>query len=70
VWLPLAQDARADRIAAFLARKRISVATAEPYATSATAPQALRLALGSADLDSLRQALTKVREVVDAAPYW
>jgi DNA-binding transcriptional MocR family regulator len=70
VWLPLAQDARADRIAAFLARKRISVATAEPYATSATAPQALRLALGSADLDSLRQALTKVREVVDADPYW
>ena len=50
-----------DRIAALLARKRISVATAEPYATSAPAPQALRLALGSADLDSLRQALIGVR---------
>jgi DNA-binding transcriptional MocR family regulator len=37
VWLPLAQDARADRIAALLARKGISVATAEPYATSAPA---------------------------------
>ena len=70
VWLPLAQDARADRIAAFLARKRISVATAEPYTTSATAPQALRLALGSADLDSLRRALTEVREVVEADPHW
>ena len=70
VWLPLAQDARADRIAAFLARKRISVATAEPYATSAPVPQALRLALGSADLDSLRQALGEVREVVEADPYW
>jgi DNA-binding transcriptional MocR family regulator len=68
-WLPLAQDARADRIAALLARKRISVATAEPYATSAPAPQALRLALGSADLDSLRQALIGVREVVEADPY-
>jgi DNA-binding transcriptional MocR family regulator len=69
-WLPLAQDARADRIAALLARKRISVATAEPYATSAPAPQALRLALGSADLDSLRQALIGVKEVVEADPYW
>jgi hypothetical protein len=31
---------------------------------------ALRLALGSADLDSLRQALIGVREVVEADPYW
>ena len=69
VWLPLAQDARADRIAALLARKGISVATAEPYATSAPAPQALRLALGSADLDSLRRALDEVREAVEADPY-
>ena len=69
VWLPLAQDARADRIAAFLAGKGISVATAEPYATSAPAPQALRLALGSADLDSLRQALAVVREAVETDPY-
>jgi DNA-binding transcriptional MocR family regulator len=69
VWLPLAPDARADRIAALLARRRISVATAEPYTTSATAPQALRLALGSADVDSLRRALTEVREVVEADPY-
>jgi DNA-binding transcriptional MocR family regulator len=69
VWLPLAQDARADRIAAFLAGKCISVATAEPYATSAPAPQALRLALGSADLDSLRQGLGEVRAAVEADPY-
>jgi DNA-binding transcriptional MocR family regulator len=69
VWLPLAPDARADRIAALLARKRVSVATAEPYATSAPAPQALRLALGSADLDSLRQALDEVRAAVEADPY-
>ncbi len=70
VWLPLAQDARADRIAALLARKGISVATAEPYATSAPVPQALRLALGSADLGALRQALGEVREVVEADPFW
>ena len=35
VWLPLAEDARADRIAASLARRGISVSTAEPFATSA-----------------------------------
>ena len=68
-WLPLAQDARADRIAAFLAGRRISVSTAEPFATSAPVPQALRLALGSADPDSLRQALGTVREVVETDPY-
>jgi hypothetical protein len=52
-----------------LVRKRVSVATAEPYATSAPTPQALRLALGSADLDSLRQALGEVRDAVEADPY-
>ena len=57
VWLPLPEDARADRIAASLARQHVSVSTAEPYATCTPAPQAIRLALGSADLGSLRQAL-------------
>jgi DNA-binding transcriptional MocR family regulator len=69
VWLPLPEDARADRIAASLARRRISVATAEPFATSAHIPQAIRMALGSAELGNLRQALSAVREVVDADPF-
>jgi len=69
VWLPLPEGARADRIAASLARQRISVSTAEPFATSAHIPQAIRLALGSAELHGLRQALSEVREVVDADPY-
>jgi DNA-binding transcriptional MocR family regulator len=47
VWLPLAQDARADRIAASLMREHISISTAEPFATSAHVPQEIRLALGS-----------------------
>jgi DNA-binding transcriptional MocR family regulator len=68
-WLPLPQDARADRIAAFLAGRRISVSTAEPFATSAPVPQALRLALGSADPDNLRQALGTVRQVVETDPF-
>jgi DNA-binding transcriptional MocR family regulator len=68
-WLPVAKDARADLVAALLARRRISVSTAEAFATTDHVPQALRLALGSAELPSLRQALREVKDAVDAAPY-
>ncbi|MEV7373754.1 PLP-dependent aminotransferase family protein [Streptomyces sp. NPDC090301] len=63
-WLPLPDDARADRLTATLARQHISVSTAEPYTTTTHTPQALRLALGSTDLDRLRATLRTVREVV------
>ncbi|WP_031515626.1 PLP-dependent aminotransferase family protein [Streptomyces sp. NRRL F-5123] len=63
-WLPLPDDARADRLTAALARRNISVATAEPFATSPHPPQALRLALGSTDPDRLRSTLRTVRQVV------
>jgi DNA-binding transcriptional MocR family regulator len=66
VWLPLAEDARADRIAGSLTRQRISVSTAEPFAVSVPVPQALRLALGSVEVRGLAQALRKVRDVVEA----
>jgi DNA-binding transcriptional MocR family regulator len=69
VWLPLPEGARADRIAASLARDHVSVATAEPFAISAPAPQAIRLALGSADLSSLRATLSTVRQVGDLDAY-
>lgn len=69
VWLPLPEEARADRIAAALAREHISVATAEPFAISAPAPQAIRLALGSAELPSLRAALSTVRQIVETDAY-
>ncbi|MEV4146444.1 PLP-dependent aminotransferase family protein [Amycolatopsis sp. NPDC049691] len=62
LWLPLAPDARADRIAAALARRRVAVATAEPFATTPTVPHALRLALGSVGLAELRDALEAVRQ--------
>ena len=65
-WLPLPEGARADRIATSLSRQRISVATAEPYAITTHTPQAIRLALGSADLPSLRATLGTVRQVVEA----
>ncbi|MFJ1578034.1 PLP-dependent aminotransferase family protein [Streptomyces sp. NPDC088182] len=60
-WLPLPDDARADRLTAILARQRILVTTAEPFTTSTHTPQAIRLALGSTDLDSLQSTLRTVR---------
>jgi DNA-binding transcriptional MocR family regulator len=64
-WLPLPEDARADRIAATLARHRISVSTAEPFTTTTThTPQAIRLALGSACLDSLPSTLRTVARII------
>jgi DNA-binding transcriptional MocR family regulator len=66
VWLPLAQEVRADRVAMALMRERISVSTAEPFATSAPVPHAIRLALGSVELGTLREALAKVKRVIDA----
>ncbi|HEY2255539.1 MAG TPA: PLP-dependent aminotransferase family protein [Variovorax sp.] len=69
VWLPLPEETRADRVAAALMRDGVSVSTAEPFATSAHVPHALRLALGSVGLDSLRSALQAVRRVVGEQSY-
>ncbi|WP_394822791.1 PLP-dependent aminotransferase family protein [Pendulispora albinea] len=65
LWLPLPEEVRADQITAALLREHVSVSTAEPFATAAHVPHALRLALGSTDLDTLRRALDKVKRVVD-----
>ncbi|WP_405162896.1 PLP-dependent aminotransferase family protein [Nocardia sp. NBC_01499] len=69
LWLPLIEDVRADQIAAELVREHVSVSTAEPFAVSANVPHAIRLALGSTDLDTLREALGRVKQVVDAHTY-
>lgn len=66
VWLSLAEEVRADQVAAALMHERISVSTAEPFATSGRVPHAIRLALGSVDLGTLRQALEKVAAVIAA----
>lgn len=66
LWLPLREDARADLITAALKREQVAVCTAEPFAVSGHVPHALRLALGSVDLTTLRQALEKVKWVVQA----
>lgn len=67
-WLPLAPGQRADRVAAALWSQGVSVATAEPFATTAQAPHALRLALGSVEMPVLEAALQRVRRTVDAEP--
>ena len=64
VWLPLPEETRADRVAAALMRDGVSVSTAEPFSASQHVPHALRLALGSVGLDSLRSALRTVRRVI------
>jgi DNA-binding transcriptional MocR family regulator len=66
LWLPLPEDVRADLVATALAAKHVSVSTAEPFATSSHVPHAIRLALGSTDPDTLRQALLEVKRVIDA----
>lgn len=69
MWLPLPDDARADRIAATLASEHVSVSTAEPFATSTHPPQAIRLALGSTDHHRLRVTLHRVRQAIDDDPH-
>ncbi len=65
LWLPLPEEVRADRIVMALMQADISVSTAEPFATTDHVPHALRLALGSVDLDTLDAALRKVKQVSD-----
>jgi DNA-binding transcriptional MocR family regulator len=69
VWLPLPGDARADQVAAALMRETVSVSTAEPFATTKSPPHAIRLALGSVDLDVLPESLGTVKRVIDDCTY-
>ena len=69
LWLPLPGEARADQVAVALMRETVSVSTAEPFATTKNPPHAIRLALGSVDMDVLAQSLEKVKRVIDAHTY-
>lgn len=64
-WLPLPEEARADRIVKDLMDIKISVATAEPFNASTTSTQAIRLALGSVPVEKLRTALGHVRDAIE-----
>ena len=69
LWLPLPGEARADQVAAALLRETVSVSTAESFATTKDSPHAIRLALGSVDIDVLAQSLDKVKRVIDDHTY-
>ncbi len=69
VWLPLGEAVRADQVAMALQRERVSVSTAEPFATTPQAPHAIRLALGSVDLTRLGTALDRVRAAIEARTF-
>ncbi|MGC2039753.1 MAG: PLP-dependent aminotransferase family protein, partial [Paraburkholderia caledonica] len=69
LWLPLAQEVRADAIAMALRREKIAVSTAHPFATSPHVPHAIRLALGSVGLTTLEQSLQTVARVIADQTY-
>ena len=52
-----------------LMRERISVSTAHPFATSAHVPHAIRLALGSVSLSTLKRSLEAVARIVADQTY-
>lgn len=60
-WLPLSEDTRAESVAAALRRENILVTTAEPFSATSSAPNALRVALGSVAVELLEVALKKLR---------
>ncbi|EPA9875169.1 PLP-dependent aminotransferase family protein, partial [Cronobacter sakazakii] len=64
LWLPLREGVRAEQVAQKLLHKKISVSTAEPFSASLHTPHAIRLALGSLPLGTLRQALETIRETI------
>ena len=65
VWLRLAEEVRADRVATALMSAGISVSTADPFSVSPHVPHALRLALGSVEPATLKAALRRVRQAID-----
>lgn len=69
LWLPLPEEVRADQVAMALLRENVSVSTAEPFVSAAPVPHAIRLALGSVDMDQLRVALERVRKVIAQYTY-
>jgi DNA-binding transcriptional MocR family regulator len=70
IWLPLATGVRADEVVAALARERVSVSSAEPFAVTVSVPQCIRLALGSVDLQTLKRAIGTVKKVIHLQAAW
>ncbi|MGK9175342.1 PLP-dependent aminotransferase family protein [Yokenella regensburgei] len=65
IWLPLQEEVRADRVVSALLRENISLSTAEPFSASVHTPHAVRLAIGSVDIETLKKAVLTVRETIE-----
>jgi len=68
-WIALERELRADAIAMALMREGISVSTALPFAVSTPVPHALRLALGSVDIETLERSLRTVARTIAEQDY-
>lgn len=66
VWLLLKPEQRMDAVATKLATQGIIVSTAEPFSTDGRPPHALRLAIGTPELEILPDVLAQVRTTLDA----
>ncbi|TDV72229.1 aminotransferase class I and II [Pseudomonas sp. LP_7_YM] len=69
LWMPLPEEVRADQAAAALLAMNVAVATAQAFAISSPAPHAIRLALGSVELEALQHAPHKVSQVIRRFAY-
>lgn len=67
IWLPLGEDVRAESVAMSLLERKISVSTATPFSVGPRIPHALRIALGSVELATLKHALGTVRDIIEHA---
>ncbi|WP_414500308.1 PLP-dependent aminotransferase family protein [Zymobacter sp. IVIA_12111.31 C1] len=65
LWLPLSDETRADRVVKGLMAHDVSVSTAEPFCTTSSVPQAIRVALGSVSIETLREALSRVKAAIE-----
>lgn len=66
-WLPLPDELRSDIVAHRLAENGILVSTAEAFAATRHAPNAIRLALATPGIEVLAAALRQIREAVRLA---
>lgn len=64
LWLPLAEEVRAEQIVSALLKQKIAVSSAQPFACGDHVPHALRLALGSVEPEALEGALQVVSKVI------
>jgi len=67
--LTLPEEVRADQVTMTLMTSNISVSTAEPFAVTDHPPHAIRLALGSVAIDSLKEALMQVKQAIERFAY-